>query len=200
MDASTPVALIILIATVAISLYTIYGNHTLLYKMMFSPFEAVRYNKWYTLITSGFVHADLTHLLFNMFTFYFFAFQLESAVGAVNFLIIYFGSMVFADVISLVKHKDNPNYRSLGASGAISGVLFSAILYFPSSSLMIFPLPIPIPAPIFGLLYLAWCFYAERNAQDNINHSAHLMGALAGIVITLAIDFSTLEGFLKNLL
>lgn len=195
----TPAALIIFLSTIAISLYTIYKDHSLLYRLMFSPYELSRQNKWYTLITSGFVHADLSHLMFNMFTFYFFAFSLESAIGSAKFLIIYFGSLILSDVGSYFKHKDNPDYRSLGASGAISGILFSAILYFPSSKLMIFPIPVPIPAPIFGLLYLAWCFYASKNQHDRINHSAHFIGALVGIVITLALDFSVAGHFLEYL-
>lgn len=197
---TTPVALTIFLVTIGISIYTIYKNHALLYRMMFSPYEAMKNGKWFTIITSGFVHGDLTHLLFNMFTFYFFAFRLESVIGGINFLIIYFGSMVLADIGSLIKHKDNPEYRSLGASGAISGVLFSSILYFPNSSLMIFPLPIPIPAPLFGVLYLAWCYFAAKKAQDNINHSAHFIGAAAGLAITVALDFSALSNFLNYLL
>jgi membrane associated rhomboid family serine protease len=165
---------------------------------MFSPWRVRREGAWYTFITSGFLHADLTHLLFNMITFYFFAFRFESIVGAVNFLIIYFGSMIIADMGSFFKHANNPNFRSLGASGAVSGIVFGSILYFPTSKMIIFPLPIPIPAYIFGVLYLAWCFYAERQARDNINHSAHLFGAIAGAVLTILLEPAVVKHFLNH--
>lgn len=194
------VALTIFLSTIAISAYTMYKNHSLLYKMMFSPYEAKHNGRWHTLITSGFVHADLTHLIFNMLTFYFFAFKLEAVVGPFSFLIIYFGSMVLADIGSIIKHKDNPNYRSLGASGAISGVVFSTILYFPTSKMMIMPIPVPIPAVVFGGLYLAWCYFAAKQANDNINHSAHFIGALAGIALTIVLEPNIIPYFLDAIL
>ncbi|MCX8054756.1 MAG: rhomboid family intramembrane serine protease [Ignavibacteria bacterium] len=191
-------AFIILIATAAISLYAMYRNQSIYYRWMFSPWRVRREGAWYTFITSGFLHADLTHLAFNMITFYFFAFRFEEIVGATNFLIIYFGSMIIADLGSFFKHANNPNFRSLGASGAVSGIVFGSILYFPTSKMIIFPLPIPIPAYIFGVLYLAWCFYAERQARDNINHSAHLFGAIAGIVLTVLLEPNVVQHFLNH--
>ncbi len=194
---TTPLALTIFLSTIGISLYTLYKNHSLLYRMMFSPYDVAHNGKYYTFITSGFVHLDMPHLLFNMFTFFFFAFSLEGKIGSLNFAIIYFGSLIFSDLSTYFKHKDNPDYRSLGASGAISGVLFSSILFSPESSIMIFPIPIPIPAIIFGFIYLAWCYYAARQSSDNINHSAHFWGAVIGIILTLIIDISVVES-IKN--
>jgi len=165
---------------------------------MFSPWRVRREGAWHTFITSGFLHADLTHLAFNMITFYFFAFRFEEIVGATNFLIIYLGSMIIADMGSFFKHANNPNFRSLGASGAVSGIVFGSILYFPTSKMIIFPLPIPIPAYIFGVLYLAWCFYAERQARDNINHSAHMFGAIAGAVLTVLLEPRVVQHFLNH--
>lgn len=193
-------AFIIIIATVAISLYAMFGNRSLFYRWMFSPYRVKYEGAWYTFITSGFIHADIVHLAFNMITLFFFAFKLESIVGGINFLIIYLGSMILSDLGSYFKHRYNPDYRSLGASGAVSGVVFSSILYFPTSKMMIMPLPIPIPAYIFGVLYLLWCYYAERHARDNINHSAHMLGAIAGALITIILDVNVISHFLQQLL
>lgn len=193
-------ALIILLLTIVVSLYTLYGNRSLLYRWMFSPYRVRTENAYHTFITSGLIHVDLTHLAFNMITFFFFAFKLESIVGAVNFLIIYFGSMIISDLGSFFKHKHNPEFRSLGASGAVSGIVFSSILYFPTSKMMIMPIPIPIPAYLFGILYLAWCYWAERYSRDNINHSAHMLGAIAGALITIILNPDVINFFLQQLL
>jgi len=196
---TTPVALLIFLSTIGISLYTLYKNHSLLYRMMFSPYDVANKGKYYTFITSGFVHLDMQHLLFNMVTFFFFAFSLEGKIGSLNFAIIYFGSLILSDLSTYFKHRENPDYRSLGASGAIAGVLFSSILISPESKIMIFPIPVPIPSVIFGLLYLAWCYYASRQSNDNINHSTHFWGAVIGIVLTIFIDFSVVENLINYL-
>lgn len=152
----TPASLVILIATVVISLYTLYSNRQLLYKMMLHPYSVTNDNKWYQLITSGFIHADMPHLLFNMLSFYFFAFNLEYIVGTSNLLTIYFGSMILSDLSTVVKNKENYDYRALGASGAVSGIIFASIIFNPTSSISFLFFPIPIPAPIFGILFLAY--------------------------------------------
>lgn len=185
---NSPIAIAILLSTVGISLYGLYKDPSLIEKWMFRPYYVARERKYLSFITSGFVHADLSHLLFNMFTFFFFALQLESFVGSIKFLLIYLVSLIVSDLPTYFKQRNNPDYAALGASGAISGLLFSSILYFPDSSIMIFPIPVPIPAPIFGLLYLAWCHFAERRANDNINHNAHLWGAIAGVLVTLVMS------------
>lgn len=195
---ATPMSFILLIVNVAVSLYAMYGNNSLYSKLILCPYEFFRERNYYTLITSGFIHADTQHLLFNMFSFYFFAFTLESIVGSIDFTLIYFGSLVLADVPSLLKHKDDPNYRSLGASGAVSGIVFSTILFAPLSKMIIFPLPIPIPAFIYGVLYLVWCIYAAKKSDDMINHSAHLWGSLAGLGLTIILDPMSIEIFLSN--
>lgn len=184
----TPVALLIFIATIGLSLYTMYSNQSLYEEWLLSPWRVVHQKKWYLMITSGFLHADLTHLIFNMLTFFFFAFKLESIVGGISFFVIYFGSMILSDVSTVRKHKDNPHYRAVGASGAISGVLFSFILFAPGANLYMMLLPIPIPAPVFALLYLVYCYYASKRSQDFINHEAHLWGALSGLVLTILLE------------
>lgn len=198
MDLSqAPLALIIFLSTIGISLWALYRNQRLFDLWVLHPYSAFRQNRWHTIITSGFLHGDLMHLMFNMMSFYFFAFTLEMMVGPIYFLIIYFLSMVIADVPSLVKNKDNPRYASLGASGAISGILFSFIILAPHTKLSLLLFPIGIPAPIFGILYIAYCYYADRNAGDNVNHSAHLWGALAGAAITIALFPSSISLFIN---
>jgi len=195
---NAPMAMIIFLSTIGLSLYTLYRNQALIGKLILHPYSLVRERRWYTLITSGMIHGDLSHLLFNMLTFYFFAFKLETIIGPLDFVVIYFGSMVLADVSTIMKNKNNPHYRSLGASGAISGVLFSAILYVPDSSIMLLFFPIGIPAPIFGLLYLAYCYYAAKKSHDYINHEAHFWGALTGVVLTIAMQPAVLPYFIER--
>ncbi|MBX3044535.1 MAG: rhomboid family intramembrane serine protease [Candidatus Kapabacteria bacterium] len=200
MDISnTPSAIVIFIATISISLYTLYKNHRLLHAWILSP-RRVYYDKQYHLVlTSGFLHADLMHLLFNMFTFFFFGFKLEAAIGTPNFLIIYFGSMILSVISTILKKKDDYNYGSLGASGAISGVVFASILIAPNSKLMIMPLPIPIPAYIFGVLYLLWSYFAAKKSLDMINHEAHFWGALAGVIFMIILIPGILSHFWYNI-
>lgn len=193
---TTPAASIIFLSTIGISLYAMYGNQRLYENWILSPWRVFNENRWHTLVTSGFLHADMGHLLFNMITFFFFAFTLERQLGLTDFLVVYFGSMILADISSLLKHKENPSYRSLGASGAIAGVLFSFILFFPSTRIMLFFIPIGIPAPIFAVLYLLYCYFAARKAQDYINHSAHFWGAASGLIITILLRPDALEYFL----
>ncbi len=198
----SPVSILIFVTTLVISLLGFYKNPRIIEKSVLHPFSVIRNNKWHTLITSGFVHGDTMHLIFNMMTFYFFAFSLESIVGGINFALLYFGSMIIADLPSLIKNKDNPEYYSLGASGGISGILFTFILFRPDMSIYMMFIPLPIPSPIFALLYLVWCWYAARNAEDNIGHDAHLWGALAGIILTVILygDKGILNHFLSNVI
>lgn len=191
----SPIAAIIFITTIGISLYTMYRDHNLLNKWILYPYQTIREQKYYQLITSGFLHADLNHLLFNMFTFFFFAFNLERIIGSLDFAIIYFLSMLAGNLFTLYKQKDNYQYASLGASGAISGVLFSYILINPSASILIFPIPFPIPSWLFGIIYLGWTYYSSKRNYDNTNHYAHLFGALCGILLTILLTPDLLANF-----
>ena len=173
----------IFILTIVISLIAL-RRRSFLEKLMFSPYHVIHKNRWYLLLTSGLVHGDFMHLFFNMLTFYFFAFDLAYAVGEINFFIIYICSLILSHLPTLIRHKDNYYYRSLGASGAISGILFSSILIYPTNRIMFFPIPIPIPSAIFGVIYLLWCKFADRRIDDGINHSAHFAGAIVGIIVS----------------
>ena|ERR1700743_2356513 len=181
---AAPVASAIFAITIAISLLA-FSNDTLYDKMILHPYDVSRGKKLYTLITSGFIHADYMHLFFNMFSYFFFAFQLEATLGHWQFALLYIVSMVLSDLPSVAKHKNDLWYRSLGASGAISAVVFGYIMFNPLNSMYLMLIPIPIPAIIFGVLYLVYCSYASKRGQGNINHDAHLFGALSGVMITV---------------
>ncbi|RPI14101.1 MAG: rhomboid family intramembrane serine protease, partial [Lysobacterales bacterium] len=174
------VALVIFVVTIAASLAGLYAKPAIVERSLFRPYWFLRRREYATVVTSGFVHADLPHLLFNMVTFYFFAFPLERQIGPVRFAALYFLALVVSDFGTYFKHRNNPQYASLGASGAISAVLFAAVVYFPWMKLFIIPIPLPIPAPLFAVAYVAYSWYSARQARGRINHDAHLGGALFG--------------------
>ncbi len=179
-----PVASIIFVFTVITSLYAFYDN-SLYGKFMLHPYSVSKGQQIYTVITSGLIHADWMHLFFNMFTFYAFAFNLERMMGSWQFGLLYFFGLILSDLPTIFKHKNDFHYNSLGASGAISAVLFSFILFNPLAKLYLMFIPIGIPAVAFGGLYLLYCMYASKNSRDNINHDAHFFGALTGLIFTV---------------
>lgn len=191
-------SLLIFFVTIIVSLIGIYSRSSFSERGILHPYSVVHYKKYYMIITSGFLHADMMHLMFNMLTFYFFAFQLETMIGSINFLLLYFASLVISNISTIIKNKDNYSYRSVGASGAISGVLFSYILLNPSARIAIIFFPIGIPAPIFGVLYLAYCWWAAKKSEDFINHEAHFWGALAGIFLTIILVPDAIDLFLRS--
>jgi membrane associated rhomboid family serine protease len=192
-------ALIIFAATIATSLIALFGSPRLLDRCLFRPYSFLRRRQYETMFTSALVHGDVMHLLFNMLTFYFFAFDLEQVIGTISFLVLYVAALVVSHLGTWYKHRNDVQYASLGASGAISGVLFAAILYNPYSELMILPIPIPIPAPLFGILYLAYSYWQSRNQGGNINHDAHLGGALTGLAYVALTEPSLYRDFLDAL-
>lgn len=193
-----PVASFIFALTIACSVLA-FSNHDLYGKMILHPYSVARRQNVFTVITSGLIHADWMHLAFNMFSFYAFAFQLEVYIGHWQFGLLYLVSLVSSDLPTIAKHKNDYGYNCLGASGAVSAVIFGYILYSPFSTLRIIPIPIDIPAVIFGVLYLVYCHFASKHARDNINHDAHFYGALSGLFITAILHPDVLQAFIQQI-
>jgi membrane associated rhomboid family serine protease len=194
------IALVIFLATIVASLAGLYAAPRLIELNLFRPYWFLRRRQYATAVTSGFMHADLPHLIFNMMTFWFFAFQLERRIGPAAFAALYGVSLVLSDLGTYFKHRNDPDYASLGASGAISAVLFASIVYFPTQSLLILPIPFPIPAPLFGALYLGYSWYSARQNRGRINHDAHLGGALTGLAFVLLTDPGAYGGLAQTVL
>lgn len=192
----TPVASIIFIFTIISSLYA-FSDKQLYGKFMLHPYSIAKGKNLYTFITSGLIHADWMHLFFNMFTFYFFAFRLEMLIGHWQFGLLYVASLILSDIPTVIKHKEHFWYNSLGASGAISAVLFSYIMFEPLS--LIGVMFIPMPAIVFGVLYLVYCMYMSKNSRDHINHDAHFFGALTGLIFTVIFVPGIIPYFIEKL-
>lgn len=145
---------------------------------------SIRSGEQIRMLSSGFLHADIMHLAFNMLTLWFFAPVVIQWLGTFSFVLIYFGSLIFGSLLTMLFHKNDYSYRAVGASGAVTGVLYSAILLQPNMMLGIF-FVIPMPAYLFGILYLLYSIYGMRAKNDNIGHTAHFGGAMGGYLITL---------------
>ena len=226
MPSAATILLVLIIVLSAIGL----ASRQFIAAMVLRPYRIARGSGYETLVTSGFVHADIAHLAFNLFTFYFFAYPLEERIGATQFIILYLSALLVSGIGTCIKHRNEPGYASLGASGAILGVLFASIVYFPHQRIMILPLPVPIPAPLFAVGYLAFSYYRSRGntaaAQsepepqpeplppdadpvsgasrrplqrgDNINHDAHIFGALTGVIFVMLTDPEQFQALLRS--
>jgi membrane associated rhomboid family serine protease len=139
-------------------------------------------------LSSGFLHVDWMHLGFNMYALYLFGGIVTGVLGSISFLIIYFGSLLAGSLYTLHYHKDEPYYSAVGASGAVSGIVYASILLYPGMSLYLFFIPIPIPGYIFGVGYLLYSIYGMKKQLGNVGHAAHLGGAIGGFVLTLLLN------------
>lgn len=211
---------LLLAATILISVKA-FSDSEFRTKWLFNPYMAVHHKQWYRALSHAFIHAHWPHLLFNMFVLYSFAIQITPNVPAARynhlslepylietygnkgyliFLSLYVGGMLFSNTISLVKHKDNPGYNALGASGAVMAVLFAYIFIFPTSSLGFIFLPgISIPAYILGPLILVAEYYMGKRGGTGIAHDAHFAGAIFGIVFICIVDYHYLLNFFTEI-
>ncbi len=178
--------LLIILATAALSVPA-FKNAELRSRAIFYPYRIKRAGEYYRFLSSGFLHNDWMHLLVNMFVLYSFGPYLEDLYtyfyggsGRILYLLFYVSAIAIANISTYFKQKDNEYYRSLGASGAVSAVVFAFIFFNPQAKLMLIFLPIPVNAVLMGLLYIAYSFYMGRRGSDHINHDAHLMGAVYG--------------------
>jgi membrane associated rhomboid family serine protease len=204
---SISITLIIIILTVLISMQG-FNNQEFMYKLSLSPYDIKHNKKGSKFLTYMFVHADWAHLLFNMISFYMFGELMETElkatfglqVGNIHFLILYFIGGIFSTFWPMIRNQDNPNYLSLGASGAVSSIIFAAMLWNPTMELGLIFLPgIMIPAYIFGPLYLAFEFLAFKRQKTNIAHDAHIGGAVFGIIYILLINFEKGKVFFNQI-
>lgn len=200
--ADAPVTLLLLIANVMVSGYALLSDASLLDRLGFQP-RRIREGEYYRFITAGFVHAGVAHLLFNMITLYFFGPLLEMLLGSFAFIILYFGSELTAHALTFWHQRDNDAYNAVGASGAISGVVFAFSMFFPFEMLYLF-FAIPIPAIVFAVGYVAGSIYAmkaakERGQVGGIAHEAHLGGALGGVILTILLEPRVVDIFLGHL-
>jgi len=182
----------IIIAITCLVSVAAFNNRELFGKLKFNPYSIKSNNEWYRFFTYGFIHADWIHLLVNMMVLYSFGRIVEAELvqyfhekTSYYYVLLYVSSLMISVVASYQKQKDNIYYNAVGASGAVSAVLFSSILLYPKGSIMFIFLPIPIPSPIFGILYLIYSAVMAKKAKDNIGHDAHFWGAVFGITYTL---------------
>lgn len=186
-----------------------FRNHSLWERFALIPYRVVHERQWWRIFTHGFIHADYVHLLVNMFVLLSFGQYLERTFASMHqigmissgdgwFLLLYFGGMVAASLRDVMVQRNNPRFVSIGASGAVSAVVFASIFFNPWSKIYLFAL-IPIPGIIFGALYVAYSQWMGSRQSDSINHYAHLYGALFGFLFPLLMDSSLLSVFLENL-
>jgi membrane associated rhomboid family serine protease len=169
-----------------------FNNPELMQRLILWPPAVSRHRQYDRLIGYGLIHADGSHLLFNMITLYFFGRVMEplisSYVGEIGYVLFYVVGLVVSILPTYQKNRDNPEYRSLGASGAVSAVLFASIIVQPWSKLYLMFIPIGIPAILYGVGYVAYSIYRDRQGSDNVNHSAHLWGAAYGVAFVLVME------------
>lgn len=193
---------LIIIAITAVVSFMALKNDRLMNDLILWPPAITREREYHRLVTYGLVHADFGHLFFNMLTLFFFGRMMEGFfsdhLGVFGFALFYIGGLVVSILPTYIKNRSNPNYRSLGASGAVSAVLFSFVLLSPWNRILVFV--IPMPAIVYAVLYTGYSIYMDRRGQGNINHSAHLWGAAYGVIFTLLMDQRVLPYFIGQLM
>ena len=201
--ADVPVTTALLLANIVVSWYVLYRSPKLLNPLSFQPHRIAEYGEYYRFLTAGFVHGSGAHLAFNMITLFFFGPILEGLMGGFGFLVLYVLSEILAHTVTFTYHFDDPQYAAIGASGAVSGVVFGFCLFFPLELLYFF-FVIPIPAVLFAVGYVVGSIYAfSRNQQGRqrggIAHEAHVGGAIAGLIVTIALEPRALGSFVETM-
>ena len=197
----------IIILTVLVSALS-FQNQTWFNKLKLNPYRFYYKKEWTRILSHGFIHADWVHLLVNMFVLYSFGRSVEYyfselkvagylSIPILHFLLLYFGGIVFSSIPSILKQKNNEWYNSVGASGGVSAIVFASIFFAPLHILYLYF--IPIPGIVFGILYLAYSHYMSKRNRDNINHEAHITGAIYGFLYPLVIDPSLIKVFFSQL-
>jgi membrane associated rhomboid family serine protease len=187
--AQTPASFSILCLIVGFSALALWVAPSILQRNLLRPYLMLKHRDYITVITSGFIHADVGHLFFNSLTLYFFGPGLERRIGTDRFIALYFIGLVLSSLGTVYKQRNNPDYAALGASGAILAVLFAYIVYFPTRTLYLY-FAIPIPAVVFAFGYMAYSWWASKNQRGRINHDAHLDGALTGLIFVGVTDLA----------
>lgn len=185
LENTNQVLLLLILITVLVSIKG-FGDYSFFERYKFQVTRILNGEK-IRLLSSGFLHADWMHLGFNMYALFLFGDIVAIRLGNIPFLIIYFGSLIIGSLYSLFYHKKEPYYSAIGASGAVSGIVYACILLYPEMELFLILIPIPIPGYIFGVAYLLYSMYGMKKKLGNIGHSAHLGGAIGGFAITLLI-------------
>jgi membrane associated rhomboid family serine protease len=185
--AIAPASLAILALTTVVSAIGLMSSPRIIERNLLRPYYLAREKRYDTLITKGFVHADMTHLFFNMLTLFFFGPYLEGTIGTPKFVALYFLGLLVASLGTYIRRRRDPRYASLGASGAINAVLFAFIVYYPLVNIYLF-FVLPVPAFLYAFLFLAYSFWAAKHGRDDVNHDAHFDGALFGLVFVLVTE------------
>ena len=188
--------LIFLVANVAISFFA-FSNEAFLRWGILHSGSIIRNREYHRILTSGFLHADPMHLLFNMITLYFFGPVIESVIGSQSFFIVYLAALIGGSLFALFRHRNDYNYSALGASGAVSGIVFSFCLFAPFA--LIFVFFIPVPAILYAVLFMLYSLYGMGRNNDNIGHDAHLAGAVIGVEATILVEPRSLAIFIGQI-
>lgn len=195
---------LIIVAVTALVSWRAFTDSSLMERLILWPPAVERRKQYDRLLTHGFVHADWMHLLFNMITLWSFGTAVEQVfsdwITPVGYVLFYLSAIVVAILPTYLRHRHDANYRSLGASGGVSAVLFAYILFDPWSKLIIFPIPVPVPAFVFAVLYVVYSIWMDRRGGGNVNHSAHLWGAAYGVLFTLILEPRVFGHFTQTLL
>ncbi|MEI7627404.1 MAG: rhomboid family intramembrane serine protease [Bacteroidota bacterium] len=183
---------VIILAITCIVSFTAFSNEKLMEDLIFYPPAVTNRNQWYRFITCGFIHADIMHLAFNMYSFYLFGRMVEEAFiqifgdkGKLLYIFLYIIALIVCLLPTYLNNKDNYHYRSLGASGAVSAVIFAGIFIYPTMKMGLFLIPVMVPGFVFGPIFLLLSAYLAKRGHGNINHSAHIWGGVFGIVFLI---------------